>query len=651
MTSTATRHTTAVALPPAAGTALREALDGPFHAAKQRWRDEVSADDVVRDPGLTLAEARTWTLDRLRRLSARRLAAAGFPVEVGGEGAYGVSVANFEMLAFGDLSLTIKSGVQHGLFGGAIVNLGTAWHHETFLPDIISSELPGGFAMTELGHGSDVAAIETTITYLPDSDELEVHSPTPSASKAYIGNAAADGRMMAVFGQLIVAGQSQGVHCVLVPIRAQDGTPARGVTIGDQGHKGGLLGVDNGTLTFDHVRVPRRMLLDRYGGIAPDGSYHSEIESASARFFTMLGTLVRGRICVGGAAGSATRKALVIATRYALQRTQFRLPGSDQEVVLLDYPAHQRKLLPEIAAAYAFGFAQNEVALSLDQVMAANRSGDRDERASRELETRAAGLKAAQTAWANEVVQTCREACGGAGYIAANGLTLTRSDVDVFATFEGDNTVLMQLVAKALLLDYRQSWGEMDMRGTAQATAKLVSGWVLERTGARTAVEQVVRTAARRPAREAMLDRDWQLAMFAERERHTVETLAQRMRAASRLPAEKMFAGVSACQEHMLHAARAHTERVVVEAFARGVTSAKDTATAAVLDQLCDLYALTRIEADAAWFLEHHRMSSASAQALRHAIEQRCQDLRPHAESLLDGLGVPEGWLGSAMLS
>ena len=88
--------------------------------------------------------------------------------------------------------------------------------------------------------------------------------------------------------------------------------------------------------------------------------------------------------------------------------------------------------------------------------------------AARELETRAAGMKALLTRWANDTVQQCREACGGAGYMADNGLTLTRQDVDIFATFEGDNTVLLQLVAKALLLDYQTSWGEMDLRGTAR---------------------------------------------------------------------------------------------------------------------------------------------------------------------------------------
>ncbi|HEX2858391.1 MAG TPA: acyl-CoA dehydrogenase, partial [Propionibacteriaceae bacterium] len=537
------------------------------------------------------------------------------------------------------------------LFGGAIVNLGTAWHHETFLPDAIPGRLLGCFAMTELGHGSDVSSIETTITWLPESGEFEITSPTPGSRKAYIGNAGRDGRMAVVFGQLYVGERSEGVHAVLVPIRDAHGVDLPGVTTGDQGHKGGLLGVDNGTLWFDHVRVPRRMLLDRYGGVGEDGVYHSPIDSPSARFFTMLGTLVRGRICVAGGAASATRRALSVATRYALTRTQFRLPGLGGEIPLLDYEAHQRKLLPNIARAYAYGFAQNEVALELQRVYDQTVAGEVEPERARALETRAAGMKALLTRWANDTVQVCREACGGAGYLSENGLTLTRSDVDVFATFEGDNTVLLQLVAKALLLDYKKSWGEMDLRGTAQATARLMGGAFAERTASRTVITRLVETAHRTPESQLLTTRGWHLEMFEDRERHTVAGLARRMRAAARLPKDEAFAAINALQSHMLFAARAHTERMVLEAFVTGIDTCLDEAAAGVLSQLCDLYALASIEADRAWYLEHNRLTPARSKAVTAAVTDLCARLRPHALTLVEGLGVPEHWLRATMLA
>ena len=622
------------------GSALQRVLDGEFHEIKQRWRDEVTTDDVVRDPTQSIDEARDWALDRVKRLAHRHFVTAGFPTAQGGTGDAAASVANFEMVAMGDLSLTIKSGVQHGLFGGAIVNLGTRWHHETFLPGAIDVSLPGCFAMTEIGHGSDVQSLETSITWDAETAEFVVHSPSPTAAKAYIGNAGRDGRMAAVFGQLWVDEVHQGVHVVLVPIRDEHGRDLPGVTTGDQGHKGGLLGVDNGTISFEHVRVPREMLLDRYGGVGADGMYASPIASKNARFFTMLGTLVRGRICVGGGAASAARKGLSIAVAYGNRRRQFRLPGLGEEIPLLDYLTHQRRLLPDVARAYAYGFAQNELAAQLQRVQDAETP---DPRASRELETRAAGMKAVLTRWANDTLQGCREACGGAGFMSDNGITLARQDADIFATFEGDNTVLMQLVAKALLLDYKASWGDMDMRGTAQQTAKLLGGAFMERTTARSVIERLVAATDRRPESDRLRSRGWHVTMFEFRERHTVEGLARRMRAAGK--ADDSFAAINQCQPHMLEAARAHVDRVVLEAFIGAIESCDDDYIAALLGRVCDLYALSTIEANRAWFLEHEVFDSGRSKAVTAEVDALCGELRGKSRELAEGLGVPDAWL------
>src|SRR5699024_6780927 len=174
-------------------------------------------------------------------------------------------------------------------------------------------------------------------------------------------------------------------------------------------------------------------------------------------------------------------KALSIATRYAMRRKQFEAPGRDGEVVLLDYLAHQRKLLPPIATSYALAFAQSELIDTLEQVQS-KPVGERDQKAQRELETRAAGMKAVSTRFANDTIQVCREACGGAGYMAENGLTVLRGDADVFATFEGDNTVLLQLVSKGLLTGYQEMWGDLDTRGMVAAGARMIGGQVVEAT-------------------------------------------------------------------------------------------------------------------------------------------------------------------------
>ena len=72
----------------------------------------------------------------------------------------------------------------------------------------------------------------------------------------------------------------------------------------------------------------------------------------------------------------------------------------------------------------------------------------------RQVETTAAGLKAFSTWNTTHTLQTAREACGGEGYLTINRFAALKADSDIFTTFEGDNTVLMQLVAKNLLTDF-----------------------------------------------------------------------------------------------------------------------------------------------------------------------------------------------------
>jgi hypothetical protein len=153
-------------------------------------------------------------------------------------------------------------------------------HHERYLRPTASLQVAGCFAMTEAGHGSDVQQLRTTATYDPASGEFVVDTPDDEARKEYIGNAACHGRLAAVFAQLVVAGEQHGVHCLVVELRDERGAVREGVRIEDCGEKMGLNGVDNGRIWFDHMRVPREALLNRYGDVDADGVYSSPIESA-----------------------------------------------------------------------------------------------------------------------------------------------------------------------------------------------------------------------------------------------------------------------------------------------------------------------------------------------------------------------------------
>jgi acyl-CoA oxidase len=620
---------------------LRNTLDGRWRDAKNRIRDKLT-DEVFR-PHYTpnTAIARAKVAEQMKIMAAAGAAADGFRKEHGGTGDVGAAISMIELLAMSDLSLMVKAGVQWGLFGGAIENLGTERHHRVYVEPTINLELLGCFAMTETGHGSDVQALETTATYDADTQEFVIDSATPTARKDYIGGAAETATIAAVFARLITpengTAVDHGVHCFLVPIRDGDGNDLPGLTSSDNHYKGGLPGVDNGRLFFDHVRVPRENLLNRYGDVEPDGSYHSPIESDGRRFFTTIGTLIRGRVTVGGSAAAAARVALDIATRYALQRRQFSAPDSDREVLIMDYLVHQRRLFPLIAESYALQFAQNELVGKLHDLESAD-APDAEEQ--RELEARAAGLKAANTWHASRAIQEAREACGGAGYMAENRLIALRADTDVFTTFEGDNHVLTQLVAKELLTAYADDIKSMSPVEWVRFAANTVRERVRKRTAAEAIMQRIIDARQDSEEEGSLFNRGTQVHMLEDREEYLLSSVARRLQAKSKEMSE--FDAFNAVQDHVLHAATAHIERVALEAFVAGIDSCEDAEARELLELICDLYALSVIEDDKAWYIEHIYLSTERAKAVTRGINDRCRKLRPHAETLVDGFGIPE---------
>jgi len=625
--------------------ALRALLDGEHAEIRNRCRAWLSEPGNAPRPDLPLEEHREQVLAWARELADAGETARGFPEEFGGRGQVGGAIAGFETLAFGDLSLLVKCGVQFGLFGGAVLHLGTRKHHEAHLSDIASLRLPGCFAMTETGHGSNVQQLETTATYDADTGEFVVSTPDDAARKDYIGNAARDGRMAAVFAQLIVGGIPRGVHALLVGLRDDDGALLPGIRIEDCGAKLGLDGVDNGRIWFDDVRVPRDNLLDRYATVSEEGVYHSPIENPTKRFFTMLGTLIQGRVSVCGASISATKVALAIAIRHAESRRQFGPAGGADEVVLMDYRTHQRRLLPALAKVYALHFAQEDVVARLHHVFTSDEDLDRERR---ELETLAAGLKAVATWHATATIQECREACGGMGYLKGNRFSALKADTDVFTTFEGDNTVLLQLAAKNLLTDFRDQLGELDPLGTASFFA----GQVFETVAERSAMREVLTRLADdllpgRDDQEDLANREVQLELLRWRSAHIRSGVARRLKGgidAGRDP----FSVLIDCQDHLIAAARAYVDCIVMESFAAAIPRCADPGSRALLDRVCDLYALSTIEADRGWFQEHGRLSSTRSKAVIKAVNALCATLRPHASELVEALGIPEASLGDA---
>jgi acyl-CoA oxidase len=619
---------------------LQRILDGPYAELRARIRAVMSRPEFTPPLEISREDYRARVTGWALSLAEEGVTAPGFPVQYGGEGDFGANVAGFETIAFGDLSLLVKFGVQFGLFGGAVQQLGSARHHERYLHDIATLKLPGCFAMSEAGHGSDVQNLLTTATYDRDTQEFVVDTPVDAAHKDYIGNAARDGRMAVVFAQLHVGTQSHGVHALLVPIRDEAGNVLAGVRIEDDGPKLGLNGVDNGKLWFDHVRVPRENLLDRWGGVSADGVYSSPIDKPTKRFFSMVGALVQGRICVGGASVSASELALTIAVRHGLRRRQFG-PEPGREVPILDYRVHQRRLLPRLAKSYALHFAQGELRDRFHHVMSDEGVSDQERR---ELESLAAGMKATASWHATHTIQACREACGGAGYMAENRFAALKADTDIFTTFEGDNVVLMLLLARGLLTGYAEQFTGLSPVGMASFVAGQAAEVVVERLFARQIAQVVGDWVGSGGEEEDLLDPAIQLALFRWREGHITTSAAQRLRRHIK-DGHAPFEVFRSIEDHVVDVGRAHMATILLEAFQRAVRECPEGPTRGALKQMCDLFALTEIEREKGFYQEHGRLSGPRCKAISRQVGELCDRVRAQAGAYVDAFGIPDAVL------
>ncbi len=585
---------------------FRSALDHPIFG----W-------DIHR----TKEEFRSHVLQQVKFLADKGYGVTAYPEAVGGQDDMEGYAHIFENMMYVDGSLTIKFGVQFGLFGGSIEKLGTKKHKDKYLRDAGTAALLGCFAMTETGHGSNVRGIKTTATYAKETDSIIIHTPGKNDNKEYIGNAL-DSKMASVFAQLIVNGKNEGVHAILVPVRNEKHELLPGVIIEDNGYKLGLNGVDNGKIWFNQVSVPRENLLNKYGDITPDGRYHSDIKNPNKRFFTMLGTLVGGRICVARAGLGGAKFALAVAVKHALKRRQFNDSVKIQEDLLMDYPTHQLRLTPLVASAYVYH-------VTLDNLM--ETYCDETQTDKRVIETQVAGLKAMVTWYANDTIQECREACGGKGYLLENRIADFKGDVDIFTTFEGDNTVLSLLAAKGVLSDFKS---EFNSAGFA-SVLKILGIQISDK------LTTIDPRYSNKVDAEHLYNPKFHKHAFDYRTRRLTYTLAMRIRNYIKqgMPSYQAFLKV---QTHLLALGKAYSIELAYKTFTEFTNQLPEGKNRALLEKMGTLYALYEIRKDAEWYLEQGYFGSSKSKAIRQRVERLCTELRPHIGVLVDGFGIPE---------
>lgn len=345
-----------------------------------------------------------------------------------------------------DMSTSTRCVVSLCLYADTIQNLGTS-KHRTLIDRLYSSIDYGCFAMTEIGHGSDVAGLETTATYEKSTNEFVFNSPTRTSAKWWIGAAGKTANMAVVWAQLWVNEEPKGVHPFVLEIRDfLTHEPKSGVVLGDCGEKIGLNGIDNGFIIFSNYRAPYSALLDKFCSINAEGKYKSAVKNADRRLGVFLAGLIRGRFCVILGSEVNLRNSLTIALRYSALRKQFGYP----EMSILDYPLHRSRLVPHLARLFAI----RSGLLLMYKYYSELKVQIRDEPENPEIAELHAILccfKAISSGYALAGIQECRESTGGHGYSEYSAFGRIRNGTDIMLTWEGDNNVLIQQCGKYIL--------------------------------------------------------------------------------------------------------------------------------------------------------------------------------------------------------
>ncbi|ORZ09201.1 acyl-CoA dehydrogenase/oxidase C-terminal [Absidia repens] len=534
-----------------------------------------------------------------------------------------------EVISMIDPGFWTRFGVHYGLFIGALQSNATAgqfgyWFEKGALS---LSRFFGVFAMTELGHGSNVPGLETTATFDEASDQFVIHTPTLTATKWWIGGAAHSATHASVFAQLIVKGKRYGTKCFVVPLRDPDTyNTLPGINIGDIGKKMGRDGIDNGYIQFTNVRIPE---VSRTG----------EVQEPKLQQLT-YGALLQGRVAMVVDSGNTSKKALSIAIRYAAVRRQFANSKSNGvETKLLDYPIHQRRLMPLLAQTFAMLLSGIEMTAMYNNLMGrleTAKEGDKDMdqviEMLKETHSTSAGLKAFCTWNCLNTIEQCRQACGGHGYSAYTGLAGMYQDFAVQCTWEGDNTILALQAGRYLISSYNEA-----MKG------KQLSPGV----GYLNNLDSLIGKKCQVTSAEAILDpkvitEGWQVVCANVVKNAALEFEQCRKQGLDTDDAYEQ------CSQSRLYAAKLHSYGYLFNRFADAVSKIEGNLKKVLLD-VCLLYGLYTIEENAGAFLQYEYFSPQQMEFIRTQVNVYCKAVRDQAIPLVDSFNLTDYIINSPL--
>lgn len=536
-------------------------------------------------------------------------------------------------------------GLHDSMFKVTLGEQGTPEQQEKWLTQANDYKIIGCYAQTELGHGSNVRGLETTATWNPEDKTFTIHSPHLTASKWWIGSLGRTANHAVVMAQLIVGGKSYGPTPFCVQIRdLKSHEPLENIHIGDIGPKFGYNTMDNGFLLFNKVKVPHISMLARFAHVDPNTNKFARRGSPTLVYGTL--TWVRSTIVMQ--AGSVLARGVTIATRYAAVRRQFQdrdAPAGEAETPVLNYTMVQIRLLPLLAATFALHFTGKSMMDMYQENKKKMESGGKQDSSNRgagpeetqagsdllaDLHASSCALKSLSSTIAAEGLEACRRACGGHGYSSFSGIGPWYADYLPTITWEGDNYMLTQQVARYLLKSARSVLnGEKPTNDTTTILTEFQSrrniGCAFDIIGSN---EDLVAAFA------------WRVSFLTfEASKHRDE----QKKAWNDLLVD------------FYRLSKAHAQWMVVKNNLSALQKIKaegkvDKETFAVLMNLFRLFALHTLEQEGSEFYASGACSKHQIQLARtNTVMQLLKEIRPHAIRLVDSWGFDDWVLDSSL--
>ncbi|KAL9184606.1 hypothetical protein ACHAXT_012576 [Thalassiosira profunda] len=588
-----------------------------------------------------------------------------------------VGTPEFQTLVYACADDPFPTSLHWVMFVPNILTLCDAAQQAHWLPLCRDWKVIGCYAQTELGHGSNIRALETTATFLKESDggaeggEWIIHSPTLTSSKFWPGTLGKTANHAMVIAQLIDGeGVNRGIHNFIVPLRDMNTHELLpGVETGDIGPKIGYNNMDNGFARFDGVKIPRRNMAMRFATVDENGKY-GKVKGGNADAASKVAyiTMMQVRAYIIHSSSEALAMACTIAIRYSAVRRQGynadvekkRETNAPNEFQVLDYRQQQYRLLPLLAASYAIFFTGKHVLSRLkdieNQLVAGSKSitktvvGD--------IHATTSALKSYATSFTADGIEDCRKACGGHGFLVCSGLVELSQTYLQSCTVEGDNQMLPQQVVKVLLklVGAMQAGDEGAMKEYEGTDMNYLIGPLkaLMESGGDVPTQSTFAFAEGAPA-DAFLDVSALLTAFEHRSACLLLDVALQLQSSMGTSTQQQAWNDALLA--MSRASKAHASYLLLRDFANGLAEEQQKGSASclgpneldVLSQSLTLLALYWTDQFLEDFLQIQCLSSSHIPHMRQALLNTMTALRPSAVGLCDARDFSDFRMKSAL--